>query len=226
MSGKYQYQWVCDDRPAIALPESYLNDQFNYYLDVLSGFPVDTKSKKTRPQYRQTYQWMAKDLVTVGRDSCLYANSWYLPPLLLLLPSYIHVNLHTEKIVLGYKGPNAYYECVTYKLEPVKLPAGYYVKHILGDQVGVCPPSNYDLSEKELFPNPYYMREEARKAANSQTTTTSDFVADNAAGVPNPNIPEDPVINTPVEFSAEGSLLPHTADKVAYGTMDFFSGDT
>lgn len=104
----------------------------------------------------------------------------------------------------------------------MKLPGGYYVKNILGDQVGMCPPSKYDLSEKELFQNPYYMREEARKAANSETTT-SDFFADNAVRIGVPNIP-DPV-NTPVEFSAEGSLLPQPADEVAYGNMDFLSAD-
>lgn len=93
-----------------------------------------------------------------------------------------------------------------------------YVKYILGDQIGICPPKEYGLDEKELFQNPYYMREEARKDANSETTT-SDFVADNA-GVP--NIP-DPV-NTPEEFSAEG-LLPQPADEVAYGNMDFLSAD-
>lgn len=100
----------------------------------------------------------------------------------------------------------------------VELPGGYYVKHILGDQVGLCPPSKYDLEEKELFQNPYYMREEARKAANSETTT-SDFVVDNA-GVP--NIPGP--VNIPVGFSAEGSL-PQPADEVAFGTMDFLSAD-
>lgn len=101
----------------------------------------------------------------------------------------------------------------------MELPGGYYVKHILGDQVGLCPPSNYDLEEKELFQNPYYMREEARKEAANSETTTSDFVADNA-GVP--NIP-DPV-NVPVGFSAEGSLL-QPADEVAFGTMDFLSAN-
>lgn len=102
----------------------------------------------------------------------------------------------------------------------MEIPGGFYVKHILGDQVGVCPPSKYDLEERELFQNPYYMREEARKeaAANSQTTTL-DFVADNAGM---PNIP-DPV-NIPVGFSAEGSL-PQSVDEVAFGTMDFLSTD-
>lgn len=94
----------------------------------------------------------------------------------------------------------------------MKLPGGYYIKHVLGDQVGLCPPSKYDLGEEELFQNPYYMREEARKAANSKTTT-SDFVADNADV---PNIP-DPVNDTPVRFFAEGSLT-QPADEVAFGT--------
>lgn len=100
----------------------------------------------------------------------------------------------------------------------MELPGGYYVMHILGDQVGLCPPIKYDLKEKELFHNPYYMREEARKAANRETTT-SDLVADNA-GVP--NIP-DPV-NSPVGFSTESSP-PQPADEVAFGTMDFLSAD-
>lgn len=70
------YQWVCDDRPAIASPEAFVYGRFHYLLDVLTGFPVDTTSKKTRPQFRQTHKWVNKDLVTVGRDNCLYANSW------------------------------------------------------------------------------------------------------------------------------------------------------
>lgn len=74
------YQWVCDDHPATASPEAYVYGQFHYLLDVLSGFPVDKTSKKTRPEFRQTYKWINKDLVTVGRDNCLYANSWS-PPL-------------------------------------------------------------------------------------------------------------------------------------------------
>lgn len=108
----------------------------------------------------------------------------------------------------------------------------FFVKHILGDQVGICPPSKIDPTEKELFENPYYIREEERKAAaannvnespkissdfvadNETTNPTSDFVADNnASGVPVPNnIPETPVVvNTPVGFSSaeeEGSPLP------------------
>lgn len=105
-----------------------------------------------------------------------------------------------------------------------KFPGGYYIRYVFGDQIGICPPSTYDLSEKKLFQNPYYMRELARKDANSETTT-QDFVADNA-GVP--NIP-DPV-NAPVGFSAEDSL-PQPADEVAFGSLDFLdagfsSGDT
>lgn len=114
--------------------------------------------------------------------------------------------------------------CVLPTFLTVKLPGGYYVKNILGDQVGMCPPSKYDLSEKELFQNPYYMRDQARKAANSGETTTSDFVADNAVRIGVPNTP-DPVNTPPVEFSAEGSLLPQQADEVGYGTMDFLSAD-
>lgn len=68
------YKWVCDDHPAVALPEAYVSGEFHYLLDVLSGFPADTKSEKTRPKFRQTYKWTNDDLVSVGRDNCLYAN--------------------------------------------------------------------------------------------------------------------------------------------------------
>lgn len=100
----------------------------------------------------------------------------------------------------------------------MELPGGYYVKHVLGDQIGQCPPNKYDVGEEELFQNPYYMREQARKAENSETTS-SDFVADNAGM---PNIPD--TVSTPVGFSAEGSP-PQPADEVAFGTMDFLSED-
>lgn len=70
------YQWVCDDYPAIAEPEAFADGQFYYLLDVLSGFPVDTISKKTRPKFRQRYKWTNDNLVTIGRDNCVYANSW------------------------------------------------------------------------------------------------------------------------------------------------------
>lgn len=133
--------------------------------------------------------------------------------LLLLLRLLLPV-ISTER--LGHKA--GAYECL---LLTVKIPGGYYIKHILGDQVGVCPPSTYGLDEKELFQNPYYMREQYRKAANNNETPTSDFVADNASDVP--NIP-DPA-NTPVGFSAEGSLSPQLSDEVAFGNMDFLSAD-
>lgn len=100
----------------------------------------------------------------------------------------------------------------------MKFLGDIYVKHVLGDQIGECPPTNNISGEYGLFENPYYNREMARKAANS-VTTTSDFVADN---VGMPNIPN--TVNTPIGFSAEASL-PQPADEVAFGTMDFFSAD-
>lgn len=100
----------------------------------------------------------------------------------------------------------------------MKFLGDLYVKHVLGDQIGQCPPREYDSGEELLFSNPYYNREVARHAANS-VTTTSEFVADNL-GIP--NIPN--TVNTPIGFSAEASL-PQPADEVAFGTMDFLSAD-
>lgn len=128
------------------------------------------------------------------------------------------------------------------QVDTVKI-GDFFVKHILGDQVGICPPSKIDSDEKELFENPYYIREEERRAAAANNdfvaadketpNPTSDFVANNnAPGVPVPNnkIPETPVVNTPVGFSAEEEGWPPTPqqlsdEEVAFGNMDFLSAD-
>lgn len=70
------YGWVCDDFPSSASPDFALDGRYEYTIEVLSGFPVDTTSKKTRPEYRQTYKWSDTDLISIGRDNCLYANCW------------------------------------------------------------------------------------------------------------------------------------------------------
>lgn len=68
--------WLYINRLSVLSPSSTYASCNNYNIEVLSGFPVDTTSKKTHPDYRQTYKWSNSDLVSIGRDNCLYANSW------------------------------------------------------------------------------------------------------------------------------------------------------
>lgn len=82
------YQWVCDDVPTIAFADFVVDGRYDYEIDVLSGFPDDTQSKKTHPEYRTKYKWSDSDLISIGRDNCLYANS--LAPTPLFSPFYVY----------------------------------------------------------------------------------------------------------------------------------------